>query len=207
MCNPSLHTEKSPLLGLQFIESSPFPTPQLNTITRRSHTTPTRRQQRQQEHLQNERRQLLYLMFLIAALLFAAPILCIIRESADRFFFGGRADNPFNDRHVLAQNTSPFLRQSSPSIVLSAREEELSTSPSSYPSLSPTTPHSQSNSTASSSWYVQIQTNILSPIELLDDTSTSVILSRTNTSQFTNNYAGGDGLTVLGYTKYWDFVM
>ncbi len=160
MCNPSLHTEKSPLLGLQFIESSPFPTPQLNTITRRSHTTPTRRQQRQQEHLQNERRQLLYLMFLIAALLFAAPILCIIRESADRFFGGGRADDPFNDRHVLAQNTSPFLRQSSPSIVLSAREEELSTS-SSSPSLSPATPHSQSNSTVSSSWYVQIKHSLV----------------------------------------------
>mmetsp|Transcript_18426 Transcript_18426/g.27783 ORF Transcript_18426/g.27783 Transcript_18426/m.27783 type:complete len:158 (-) Transcript_18426:591-1064(-) len=148
MCMPpSLHTEKSPLLGLQFI-TSPLPTHQ---TTRRSQTTPTR----QQERMQNERRQLLYLAFLLAALLLGAPILCIIKESATRLFGSGdgRADKSFRNVNVLAKKHSPpLLRQSSPS-ALSDREKELSTS---SPSLSPTN-EQNSTSTASSS-YTQIQT-------------------------------------------------
>ena len=120
MCNPPLHTEKSPLLGLQFIEFEfeSFPSPQLNT-NRRNQTTPTSHQRRQQEQLQNEQRQLLFLVFLIAALLLAAaPILCIIKGTAGRLFFGGggRADKVFNERNVLEQKSSPFLRHSYPSV-------------------------------------------------------------------------------------------
>jgi len=147
MCMPSLHTEKSPLLGLQFI-TSPTPT---QLTTRRSQTTPTRQQQR----MQNERRQLLYLAFLLAALLLGAPILCIIKDSATRLFgsVDGRADKSFRNVNVLARkNSPPLLRRSSPS-ALSDREQELSTS--SSPSLSPTNDQN-STSTASSS-YTQIQ--------------------------------------------------
>ncbi len=89
-------------------------------------------------------------MFLIAALLLAAPILCVIRGTADRLFFGGgRADEVFSEINVLEQKSSPFLRQSSRSIVVSTREEEeLSTS--SSPSSSPTVFYNKSDSTSSS---------------------------------------------------------
>lgn len=150
MCMPpSLHTEKSPLLGLQFI-TSPLPT---QLTTRRSQTTPTR----QQVRMQNERRQLLYLAFLLAALLLGAPILCIIKESATRLFGSGgdgRADKSFRNVNVLAKKHSPpLLRQSSPS-ALSDSEKELSTS--SSPSLSPTNDQELISSVSSS--YTQIQT-------------------------------------------------
>eukprot|EP00986_Skeletonema_menzelii_P012197 scaffold6619_cov146-Skeletonema_menzelii.AAC.3 len=135
MCAPP-HTEKSPLLGLQFI-SSPLPTRHLPNRT--SQTTPTTRhhhhQQRQQEQMQNERRQLLYLVFLLAVLLLAAPLFCFIKESADRLFGSDgrvdRADESLHQINVLTKtNTSPLLRLSSPS-ELSALEEESSTSSSS----------------------------------------------------------------------------
>ena len=142
---PSLHTEKSPLLGLQFI-TSPTPT---QLPTRRSQTTPTR----QQERMQNERRQLLYLAFLLAALLLGTLILCIIKESATRLF-GSGGDESFRNVNVLAKKHSPpLLRRSSPS-ALSDSEKELSTS--SSPSLSPTNDQELTSSVSSS--YTQIQT-------------------------------------------------
>ncbi len=123
----SSHTEKSPLLGLQFIDSSPLlPRQQqqqqlLPTTTR---TSSSQLKTRQQEQMQNERRQLLYLAFLLAALLLAAPIVCIIKESADRLFGSSnssnssssssrddRVDESFNEMDLLLtnyENTSPF---------------------------------------------------------------------------------------------------
>ena len=121
----SSHTEKSPLLGLQFIDSSPLlPRQQqqqqqlLPTTTR---TSSSQLKTRQQEQMQNERRQLLYLAFLLAALLLAAPIVCIIKESADRLFGSSnssssssrddRVDESFNEMDLLLtnyENTSPL---------------------------------------------------------------------------------------------------
>ena len=143
----SSHTEKSPLLGLQFIDSSPLPRQQQLLPTTRTSKSITRLQ----EQMQNERRQLLYLAFLLAALLLAAPIVCIIKESADRLFGSGssnkgsssrddRIDESFNEMDLLLtdnENTSPLLRLSSPSILESALELEDDSSTSSSSLLSP----------------------------------------------------------------------
>ena len=144
-----LLSEKTPLLGLQFISSPPQRQP---GPTRRSKPTPTRRLQ---ERMQNERRQLLYVSLLVLAALFlTAPILCIIEESANLLFSSsgngsGTADKSFH-------HSSPLLRQSSSSAP-PTHKEELSAS---SPTLSPTNDQNKmSTSTVSSPNGIQMKTS------------------------------------------------
>ena len=149
MCMSPLNTEKTPLLGLQFISSPPQTQP---GQTRRSKPTPTRRLL---ERMQNERRQLLYVSLLVLAALFlTAPILCIIEESANLLF--GSSGNGSGTADKSFHHSSPLLRQSSSSAP-PTHKEELSTSSA---TLSPTNDQNKmSTSTVSSPNGTQVKTS------------------------------------------------
>jgi hypothetical protein len=118
------HTERSPLLGLQFVRSpfqSPLPRTRPQTVTTK-----------QEEMRQHERKQFLYTFFISSVLLAA---LCLLKESSERS--SSRAASGNNNRSLdnetdsiisdvmMAKNASP-LRQSTSSSILSAIEEEFS---------------------------------------------------------------------------------
>lgn len=117
------HTERSPLLGLQFVRSpfqSPLPRTRPQAVTK------------QEEMRQHERKQFLYTFFISTVLLGA---LCLLKESSERsssraasgkknISLDNETDSIISDI-MMAKNASP-LRQSASSSILSALEEEFS---------------------------------------------------------------------------------
>lgn len=149
----SPHTERSPLMGLQFVRSpfqSPLPRTRPQTATK------------QEEMRQHERKQFLYTFFLSTVLLAA---LCLLKESSERsssraasgknnISLDNETDSIISDV-MVAKNASP-LRQSTSSSILSALEEEFSSNNHKSTTTSSSSANSRQNNNISP--YTRVQT-------------------------------------------------
>ena len=130
---PSLHTEKSPLLGLKFVPS-PYPT---SLPPRRVQTSPTRQQTNQQQ--EQMRMALLYFIFLLVVPL--STVVYFMKQSTYSSHTSGvrgeslKMENEAVLSQIMLEQTdiSPLLRQSSSSMLATLEGDLFPNSPSSSP--------------------------------------------------------------------------